>query len=60
MISPYQLHITAHTTYPKLPSILDGHPLHLQSEETPHNKQEWQFIPSNYKPTQTGQHCLLL
>lgn len=36
MITPYQLYMTAHATYPKLPSILGGHPLHLQSEETPY------------------------
>jgi hypothetical protein len=36
MITPYQLHVTAHTTYPKLPSIPGDHPLNLQPEETPY------------------------
>lgn len=33
MITPYQLHITAYATHPKLPSTLH---LHMQPDETPY------------------------
>jgi len=40
--------MTAYTTYPKLLSILGGHPLPLQSVETPYCSDK---VPNEYEHT---------